>query len=73
MKMCHNKTLLDGSYLMVSVLKFGIDTTENAWYRIGSYPLKKAGIIIIIIINNIFYEGATITQKCFSCRRSDEI
>ena len=36
--MCRNKTSLDGSYLMVSVSKFGIDTTENPWYRID---LKK--------------------------------
>ena len=27
-----NKTLLDCSYLVVSVSKFGNDTTENPWY-----------------------------------------
>ena len=43
--MSHNKTLLDGSYLMVSVSKFGIDTTEilgivsirKSWYRPSLY------------------------------------
>ena len=35
MIMCHNNTLLDGSYILVSVSKFGINTTENPWYRIG--------------------------------------
>ena len=32
--MCHNKTVLDGLNLLVSVLKFGI----------ASYRFKKAGI-----------------------------
>ena len=40
--MSHNKTLLDGSYLMVSVSKFGIDTTENPWYRIGIVSIRKS-------------------------------
>ena len=35
MIMRHNITLLDGSYIMVSVWNFGIDTTENPCYRIG--------------------------------------
>ena len=30
--MCHNK---NDSNLLVSVSKFGIDTTKNRWYRIG--------------------------------------
>ena len=42
MIMSHNKTLLDGSYLMVSVSKFGIDTTENPWYRIGIVSIRKS-------------------------------
>ena len=33
--LCHNKTVLDGLNLVVSVSKFGIDTTKNRWYRIG--------------------------------------
>ena len=32
---CLNKTVPDGLNLLVSVSKFGIDTTKNAWYRIG--------------------------------------
>ena len=35
MMICHNKILLDGSNLPVSVSKFNIDTTKNPWYRIG--------------------------------------
>ena len=31
--LCHNKTVLDGLNLVVSVSKFGIDTTKNRWYR----------------------------------------
>ena len=33
--LCRNKTVLDGLNLLVSVSKFGIDTTKNRWYRIG--------------------------------------
>ena len=33
--LCHNKTVLHGLNLLVSVSKFGIDTTKNHWYRIG--------------------------------------
>ena len=36
--LCHNKTVLDGLTLLVSVSKFGIDTARNRWYRID---LKK--------------------------------
>ena len=36
------------SNLLVSVSKFGIDTTKNRWYRIGivsvSYRFEKSGI-----------------------------
>ena len=35
MVLCHNKTVLDSLNLLVSVSKFGIDTTKNPWYRIG--------------------------------------
>ena len=35
MVLYHNKTVLDGWNLLVSVSKFGIDTTKNPWYRIG--------------------------------------
>ena len=33
--MCHNKTVLDGLNLLVSISKFGIDTTKNHCYRSG--------------------------------------
>ena len=33
--LCRNKTVVDGLNLLVSVSKFGIDTTKNRWYRIG--------------------------------------
>ena len=36
--LCHNKTVLDGLNFLVSVSKFGTDTTRNPWYRID---LKK--------------------------------
>ena len=42
--MSHNKNVLYGSNLLVSVSKFGIDTTKNQWYRIISYRYKKAAI-----------------------------
>ena len=42
--MCHNKNVLCDSNLLVSVSKFGIDTTKNRWYRIASYRFEKAGI-----------------------------
>ena len=42
--MSHNKNVLHGSNLLVSVSKFGIDTTKNQWYRIISYRYKKAAI-----------------------------
>ena len=32
--LCRNKIVLDGLNLLVSVSKFGIDTTKNRWYRI---------------------------------------
>ena len=31
--------MLDGLNLLVSVSKFGIDTTKNRWYRIGIVSL----------------------------------
>ena len=46
--MYHNKNVLYDSNLLVSVSKFGIDTTKNRWYRIGIIPVshrfEKAGI-----------------------------
>ena len=33
--LCHNKTMLNGLNLLVSVSKFGIDTIKNRYYRIG--------------------------------------
>ena len=33
--LCHNKTMLNGLNLLVSLSKFGIDTTKNPRYRIG--------------------------------------
>ena len=42
--MCHNKNALYDSNLLVSVSKFGIDTTKNRWYRIGIARIGKAGI-----------------------------
>ena len=36
--LCHNKTVLHGLNLLVSLSKFSIDTTKNRWYRID---LKK--------------------------------
>ena len=43
--MCHNKNVLYVSNLLVSVSKFGIDTTKNRWYHVSvSYRFEKAGI-----------------------------
>ena len=36
--MCHNKIVLYGSNVLVSVSKFHIDTTKNPWYRIDTEP-----------------------------------
>ena len=37
--LCHNKTVLYGFNLLVSVSKFGIATTKNRWYRIGTVSI----------------------------------
>ena len=39
---CVNKTVPDGLNLLVSVSKFGIDTTKNPWYRIGIVSILKS-------------------------------
>ena len=38
----HFGTVLYGSNLLVSISKFGIDTTKNRWYRIGIVPIFKS-------------------------------
>ena len=46
-KRCVTKNVLYVSNLLVSVSKFGIDTTKNHWYRIVSvsHRFEKAGIV----------------------------
>ena len=58
MILCHNRTVLDGLNLLVSVSKFGIDTTKNRWYRIGIVsiylvsPIPNTNLNIGLYISN---------------------
>ena len=50
--LCHNKTVLDISNLLVLVSKFGIDTTKNRWYRIDLKKLVSPIATIILILSD---------------------
>ena len=53
--MCHNKNVLYDSNLLVSVSKFGIDTTKNSWCRIGIVSIRKSWYRPSLVRGSIYF------------------
>ena len=70
--LCHNKTVLDGLNLLVSVSKFGIDTTKNPWYRIGIVSIYKSWYrpsLLAIAINALIRKDIQLSYFWLRWRR----